>query len=437
MVHLQRKKLLSHIQSVQGSVIVPGDKSISHRAVMFGAVAEGKTTIRHFLKGEDCLHTIACFRKLGVQIDENKQTDEVIVNGNGWAGLKEPLDVLNIGNSGTSMRLMLGLLAGRPFHTVMIGDESIAKRPMNRVTEPLAFMGADIVGRDNGSFTPLSIRGKKLHGITYTLPVASAQVKSAILLAGLQAEGETTIIENAPTRDHTEQMIKQFGGQISKRGKEIPLPGKQRLRGTIVHVPGDISSAAFFIAAALIVPNSKLKMPNVGLNPTRTGILDVLKEMGANIELTMDKEVEGEPRGTIIVHTSSLEGVEIGGEIIPRLIDELPIIALLATQAEGKTVIKDAEELKVKETNRIDAVVNELKKLGADIEPTVDGMIIHGKTPLTGGTVKSYYDHRIGMMLSIAALCCSDDVYLEGVEAIPISYPSFFHDLEKIAVVRD
>ncbi|OXS80270.1 3-phosphoshikimate 1-carboxyvinyltransferase [Domibacillus enclensis] len=422
-------KLQFNKPSLGGTIEVPGDKSISHRSIMFGALAEGTTTIRHFLKGEDCLSTIDCFRKLGVQIDETK--DEIIVHGAGWDGLKEPSAILDTGNSGTTTRLMLGILAGRPFHSVMIGDESIGKRPMDRVTVPLASMGADIAGRDNGRFTPLSIRGKKLNTAQYKLPVASAQVKSAVLFAALQADGESVIIEPEATRDHTEKMIEQFGGSIRREGDRIIVQGGQSFKGTDVYVPGDISSAAFFMVAAAITPNSEVVLENTGLNETRTGIIDVFKQMGA--EMTIEKtSAEGEEIGTITVKTSQLKGTEISGAIIPRLIDEIPVIALLATQAEGDTIIRDAEELKVKETNRIDTVVDELKKLGADIEATDDGMIIRGKSSLHGGSVSSHGDHRIGMVMAIASLIAEGELSIHDHEAIAVSYPEFFDHLHQL-----
>ncbi|KZR60233.1 3-phosphoshikimate 1-carboxyvinyltransferase [Bacillus badius] len=414
---------------LNGRVEVPGDKSISHRSVMFGALAEGKTTIRHFLKGEDCLRTIDCFRKLGVDIEETEE--EIIVHGKGWGGLTEPSEILDAGNSGTTTRLLLGILSGRPFHSVLIGDESIARRPMDRVVVPLTEMGAKINGRSNGRFTPLAVAGSSLRPINYELPVASAQVKSAILFAALQAEGETIITEPQLTRDHTEKMIKQFGGDITRRGNDIVLRGGQPFTGTDIYVPGDISSAAFFLVAGAVVPGSEVILENVGLNPTRTGIIDVLVQMGADIKVE-EANTAGEEMGTITIRSSSLKGIEIGGDLIPKLIDEIPVIALLATQAEGKTVIKDAEELKVKETNRIDTVVNELKKLGADIKATDDGMIIYGKSPLTGARVSSHGDHRIGMMLAVASLVAEGAVELENDEAIAVSYPSFFEDMAQL-----
>ncbi|EHL74311.1 MULTISPECIES: 3-phosphoshikimate 1-carboxyvinyltransferase [Bacillus] len=414
---------------LRGVIHVPGDKSISHRAIMFGSIAQGKTTIRHFLRGQDCLSTIDCFRKLGVHIEEDGQ--QITILGKGWEGLEEPKDILYTGNSGTTTRLIMGILAGRPFHSVLMGDESIGRRPMDRVVLPLREMGASISGRENGKFTPISINGGSLRSIHYKMPVASAQVKSALLFAGLQAEGTTVIEEMAPTRDHTEKMIKEFGGECIREGMTISVKGSQSFEGRDIYVPGDISSAAFFLAAGAIIPGSEIILKNVGLNPTRSGIIDVLKEMGADLELS-DLSSNGEETGTIVIRYSQLKGIEIGGSLIPRLIDEIPIIALMATQAEGETVIKDAEELKVKETNRIDTVVGELKKLGADIESRKDGMVIRGKTALKGGKVSSFGDHRIGMMLAIAALLSKDPVDLDNPECISVSYPNFFDDLQKL-----
>jgi 3-phosphoshikimate 1-carboxyvinyltransferase len=414
---------------LRGVIHVPGDKSISHRAIMFGSIAQGKTTIRHFLRGQDCLSTIDCFRKLGVHIEEDGQ--QITILGKGWEGLEEPKDILYTGNSGTTTRLIMGILAGRPFHSVLMGDESIGRRPMDRVVLPLREMGASILGRENGKFTPISINGGSLRSIHYKMPVASAQVKSALLFAGLQAEGTTVIEEMAPTRDHTEKMIKEFGGECIREGMTISVKGSQSFEGRDIYVPGDISSAAFFLAAGAIIPGSEIILKNVGLNPTRSGIIDVLKEMGADLELS-DLSSNGEETGTIVIRYSQLKGIEIGGSLIPRLIDEIPIIALMATQAEGETVIKDAEELKVKETNRIDTVVGELKKLGADIESRKDGMVIRGKTALKGGKVSSFGDHRIGMMLAIAALLSKDPVDLDNPECISVSYPNFFDDLQKL-----
>ncbi|MGV2938447.1 3-phosphoshikimate 1-carboxyvinyltransferase [Mesobacillus sp. LC4] len=421
------KTLLTNRTSLEGQVKVPGDKSISHRAVMFGSLADGITRIENFLPGEDCLSTISCFRQLGVEIVRNGS--DVTVIGKGTSGLSKPEATLYVGNSGTTIRLMMGILSGLSFSSTLEGDESIARRPMTRVTLPLAKMGARITGRNNGEFTPLTVEGQKLTGITYELPIASAQVKSAILLAGLQAEGETVVVEPVKTRDHTERMIKQFGGQVERKEDAVKVTGGQMLKGTEIKVPGDISSAAFFLVAGAVVPGSDLILRNVGLNPTRTGIIDVLKSMGADFSIDPYEDESAEPAGDIRIKYSKLKGTIIEGDLIPRLIDEIPVIALLATQAEGKTVIKDAGELKVKETNRIDTVVNELKKIGVDIEATEDGMIIQGQQSLDGGTVSAHGDHRIGMMLSIAALLCKRDVILEQSEAVAVSYPGFFDDL--------
>ncbi len=419
-----------HQHSLTGEITVPGDKSISHRSVMFGAIAEGDTTVTGFLLGDDCLNTVSCFRQMGIEIEQTGE--KLIIHGKGLNGLKEPKEVLDVGNSGTTIRLLMGILAGCDFHSTVIGDESIGKRPMTRVTKPLSEMGARIEGRQNGEFTPLSIRGGQIKGITYHPPVASAQIKSSILLAGLQAEGKTTVIEPEKSRDHTERMIRQFGGVVEEDGLAVSVQGGQTLTGTTIHVPGDISSAAFFLVAGAIVPNSSITLKNVGLNPTRSGIIDVLQEMGADMTIVKSDKNDTEPVGDITIKTSKLKGITIGGELIPRLIDEIPVIALLASQAEGETVIRDAQELKVKETNRIDTVVNELTKLGVAIKATEDGMIIQGNNMLTGGTVSSYGDHRIGMMLAIAALICEKEVFLEGKEAISISYPQFFNDLNQL-----
>lgn len=424
-------KLLSAVNSpLSGELVVPGDKSISHRAVMFGAMAKGTTTITGFLAGEDCLSTIACFRKMGVIIEQHETS--VSVEGKGIDGLLEPEAVLDVGNSGTTTRLMLGILAGRPFHSVVVGDESIATRPMKRVVDPLQQMGAVIDGRDGGDKTPLSIRGGALDAITYQMPVASAQVKSALMLAGLQARGTTTIKEVQQTRDHTEQMLEQFGVKIEREKLEISIEGGQTLKATNVIVPADISSAAFFLVGACMVEGSQISLQRVGLNPTRAGIINVLKRSGAAIEIEEDLTATGEPYGTIRIKATELKPFVIEGDDIPTLIDEIPVLAVLATQINGTSMIRDAEELKVKETNRIDTVVSELKQLGADIEATEDGMIIRGGTPLTGGVVDSHGDHRIGMAMAIAALVAKGNVSLKNSEAIQVSYPSFFSDLTRL-----
>ncbi|WP_053368912.1 3-phosphoshikimate 1-carboxyvinyltransferase [Bacillus sp. FJAT-27245] len=415
---------------LSGEISIPGDKSISHRAVMFGAIAYGTTAVKNFLPGNDCLSTVSCFRKLGVNIEASGT--EVKIAGNGLQGLQEYNGLLDVGNSGTTIRLMMGLLSGSPFVSRLTGDESIAKRPMNRVTAPLKDMGAMIDGRENGKFIPITITGGSLKGIDYSLPVASAQVKSALLLAGLQAKGETSITEIAPTRDHTERMIRLFGGKIETSGKTIAIEGGQKLYGAEIEVPGDISSAAFFLAAGLLVPGSEIILKNVGLNWTRTGILDVLEKMEADFSIIRTSGDTFEPSGDILVKHSRLKGTTIGGELIPRLIDELPVIALLATQAEGETVIRDAAELRVKETDRIETVAAELRKLGAKIETTPDGMVISGGTKLGNGSVTSHGDHRIGMMLAVAGLISNSGIELRDTESIAVSYPDFFIHLDSL-----
>ncbi|MGG1685539.1 3-phosphoshikimate 1-carboxyvinyltransferase [Pseudalkalibacillus sp. NRS-1564] len=417
-------------QSLKGTVTIPGDKSISHRAIMFGSIAKGTTRITNFLPGADCLSTISCFKQMGVQIEQDGAS--VVVEGKGIDGLREPSELLDVGNSGTTFRLMMGLLAGRPFHSVLAGDESIAKRPMNRVTVPLSQMGAAIDGRENGTFAPIAIRGGNLSGITYDSPVASAQVKSGILLAGLQADGVTTVTETHRSRNHTENMLESFGVKVKRDGLSVSVEGGQHLTATNVEVPGDISSAAFFLVAGAIVPNSTLTLLNVGINKTRSGILDVLEQMGASLSIKNKRVVNQEEVADLTISTSDLSGTTIEGEMIPRLIDELPVIALLATQANGKTVIRNAEELKVKETNRIDAVVEALKTLGASVTGTPDGMVIEGPTRLHGGQVSSLGDHRIGMMLAVAGCITEGSVQLELPEAIKVSYPDFFEHLKQL-----
>ncbi len=415
--------------TLKGTLQVPGDKSISHRSIMFGAIAAGTTTVEGFLLGDDCLSTISCFRKLGVEI--NLSGDQVTITSDGEENWQEPTSVLDTGNSGTTTRLMLGLLAGTKFHSVLAGDESIAKRPMRRSIDPLRLMGADIRGRANGQYTPLAVQGTQLHAMDYTLPVASAQVKSAILLAALKAEGTTTITEPVPTRDHTEIMLQHFGAELKRVGDTISLQGGQKLKAAHVKVPGDISSAAFMIGAALITKNSEVVLTNVGCNPTRTGILDVIEQMGAdfNVELT---DESGERPANITIRSSNLKGTEIGGSLIPRLIDEIPLIALMATQAEGTTVIKDAEELRVKETDRIAAVVAELSKMGADITATEDGMVIMGPTQLHGASMKTYGDHRLGMMAAVAALIADGPVEIDDPDCISVSFPNFVEQMNSL-----
>lgn len=425
------QKILQHIKEpVHGQLQVPGDKSISHRAIMFGSLAKGTTKVTNFLNGDDCLHTMQAFRELGVNIKQSGTNITIISEG--YNHFIEPKVPLYFGNSGTTARLMIGLLSALPFQTLIYGDPYLTERPMDRVIIPLSDMGARIHGRGNGGLLPLSIQGTNLNGIEYKLPVKSAQVKSAILLAGLLSKDKTTVIEKTKTRDHTENMLQAFGADLVVDGNTITVTNKNELIGTDIHVPGDISSAAFLMVAAAIVPNSKLTLTNVGLNETRTGIIDVLQAMNADIEITNEQTVGGEKSGDITIRQRSLKSTTISGEIIPRLIDEIPVIALLATQAEGRTVIKDAEELKVKETDRIAAVVDVLSSLGASIEATNDGMIIHGKTELTGGEISAYSDHRIAMMGVVASLIAKESVILDDDSSIAVSYPSFFQDLNTI-----
>lgn len=423
-------KLRTNARVLEGTIRVPGDKSISHRSIIFGSLAKGVTRVHDILRGEDVLSTMQVFRDLGVTIEDNG--DVVEVHGVGFDGLQAPKNDLDMGNSGTSIRLISGVLAGQDFEATMFGDDSLSKRPMDRVTVPLSQMGVTISGQTDRDLPPLTIKGtKSLKPISYQLPVASAQVKSALLFAALQAEGESVIIEKEITRNHTEDMIVQFGGRLSVDGKEIRITGGQEFKAQEIVVPGDISSAAFWLVAGLVVPGSKITLENVGINETRTGILDVIKAMGGKMTLSNVDEIA--KSATITVEYSDLQGTEIAGDLIPRLIDELPIIALLATQANGTTIIRDAEELKVKETDRIQVVADALNSMGAKIEATADGMIIDGSTPLHGATVNTFGDHRIGMMTAIAALLAQDgEVVLERSEAINTSYPAFFDHLESL-----
>ncbi|WP_047985306.1 3-phosphoshikimate 1-carboxyvinyltransferase [Ornithinibacillus californiensis] len=415
---------------IDGDIQVPGDKSISHRAVILGSIANGITRIENFLDGEDCMRTVEAFRLLGVSI--TKENNCLEIHGNGKNALQEPSEPIYFGNSGTTARLMLGLLAGLSFSTVVYGDKSLSSRPMDRVLKPLKAMGVQSIGRKEAGYLPLALRGGDLHGITYEMPVNSAQVKSALLLAGLGATGVTKVIERYRTRNHTENMLKAFGANISVNGKEIEIDSSRSLSATDVFVPGDISSAAFLLSAAAIIPESSLMIRNVGINDTRAGFLDVLIQMGSKIEVTNKKTISGEPIGDIKITNAPLSGIIIEGDLVPRLIDEIPIIALLATQAEGKTIIRDAEELRVKETDRIQAIVDVLSRLGANIEATDDGMIIEGKTSLNGGEVRSYDDHRIAMMVVVASLISEDHVIIDDLSSISISYPGFMNDLQTL-----
>lgn len=421
-------RLRTGVQGLTGTLSVPGDKSISHRAIILGSLAHGQTVIKGLLRSDDVLATLEACRAMGVTICDDG--DLVKISGVGFQGLKAPKSALDMGNSGTSMRLLAGVLAGQPFPVTLFGDASLSKRPMDRVGLPLSQMGARLSGRPPHMLAPLHIKGRReLKPICYHLPIASAQVKSALILAALQAKGESVIVEKEMTRNHTEEMLLDFGGQISVEGKTIRVTGPQHLQGQTVTVPGDFSSAAFWLVAGLIVPKAQLTVTNVGVNPTRTGLLEVIQAMGGRCHLSQ----QSNHSATISVAYSDLRGIEIGGHLIPRLIDELPIIALMATQAHGRTVIRQAEELKVKETNRIQVVTDSLRAMGASIEATADGMIIDGRSRLHGAVLSSCGDHRIGMMIAIAALLVTDGVvYLEGAEAIRTSYPDFWKDLERL-----
>ncbi len=415
---------------LKGEITIPGDKSISHRSVMFGSIAKGTTEISHFLQGADCLSTISCFKKMGIQIENNQDT--VIVHGNGLRGLKKPETILDCGNSGTTTRLISGLLAAQDFDVTLTGDESIQKRPMKRIMDPLSLMGADIKSVKENGCAPLSIGGKKLHGIHYTSPVASAQIKSCILLAGLYAEGETKVTEPYVSRNHSEIMLKYFGANVKTEGTTACIAPAEELYGNKIVVSGDISSAAYFIAAGLMIPGSEILIKHVGINPTRDGIIHVCRDMGADITLLKVNTDSGEPTADILVKSGSLQGITIGGAIIPTLIDELPMIAAMACFAEGETIIKDAAELKVKESNRIEVMVRNLSAMGADVEESEDGMIIRGGKPLHGAVIDSKLDHRIAMTFAVAGLCAEGETEILGAECVNISYPGFYQDLERL-----
>ena len=418
--------VIQKIKKAVGQIKVPGDKSISHRAVMLGSLANGVTEISGFLKGADCLSTIDCFRKMGIDIDINGEN--VTVHGNGLRGLKKPDEMLYTGNSGTTTRLLCGILAGQNFDTSITGDASIQKRPMGRVVKPLSMMGAKI----ENEYCPLYITGTKLHGIDYKMPVASAQVKTAIILAGLYADGETVIHEIEKSRDHTELMLSAMGADLTVDNLDITVKPTNDLTAVNVDVPGDISSAAFFLVLGAIMPNSQITVINVGINPTRTGIIDVLKDMGADITLENVHTSAGETVADITVRSSSLKGTTVGGDIIPRLIDELPIIAVAAVFADGQTVIKDAQELKVKQTHRLRAVVDEFNKCGIDITETDDGMIINGGKSIHGADFKTYGDHRMAMSLTVLAQLADGESTLDDSDCACVSYPTFFDDFYKL-----
>lgn len=432
----QKTKIeIKPIKSMNKTIQIPGDKSISHRAVMFNSIAKGTAKITGFLMGEDCLSTISCFKELGVDIKVDG--DSVTVYGNGLHGLREPQNILDVGNSGTTMRLMTGILSGQEFSSKVTGDSSIQKRPMNRVFDPLRLMNGKysaIVDKEKKvELAPFEISSSNLIGTEYTLPVASAQVKSAIILASLYADGETIINEPMATRDHTEIMLSKLGGKIdvvkNGDGNIITCKPIKELYAEDIHVPGDISSAAFWLVVGLILENSRIVVENVGINPTRTGIIDALIQMGGKLELVNKRNVGGEEVADIIVFSSKLKGIEIGGDIIPRMIDEIPIFAVAGLFAEGETVVKDAEELKVKESNRIKSMTTELRKMGGDVTETEDGMIIKGGNSLSPAYLDTYMDHRVAMSLAVAALKTDGKSYINNPECVAISYPDFFEQL--------
>jgi len=421
-------------RGLRGCLTVPGDKSVSHRAIMLGALAEGDTVIENFLPGQDCLSTIECVRKLGVEVT-GPENGTVKVAGRGRDGLAEPVEVLDAGNSGTTIRLLLGILAGQPFFSVITGDSSLCSRPMARVVVPLTLMGARIDGRQNGKYAPLCVRGGGLKAIEYDSPVASAQVKSSILLAGLFADGETAVTEPHLSRDHTERMLRQFGADVAAKSTSVRLKGRPKLAGRKIKVPGDISSAAFLMVAASAVPDSDITLSGVGVNPTRTGIIEVLSNMGARIELLNPREESGEPVADVRVrYAGRLSGVSVGGETIPRMIDEIPALAVAASIAEGVTEIRDAAELKVKESDRIATVAGLLASFGSSVEILPDGLRVTGGQPLKGCVCESHGDHRIAMAAAVAGLLADGDTVVRKAECMSISFPGFWDALKKIEV---
>lgn len=426
------RQKINSVSKISGTIKVPGDKSISHRAIMTGSIAKGMTTIEGLLTAEDCLSTVRVFKQLGVDIERTAESS-FIVQGKGLRGLQEPTDILDVGNSGTTIRLISGILAGQSFNSVLTGDSSIRKRPMGRVIEPLTLMKSRIYGRDNNRYAPIFINGSDLVGISYNSSISSAQIKSAILYAGLYAEGETKVIEPILSRDHSEKMLLQFGADINALDNKVTIKSGKELVGQSIKVPGDFSSAAFLIAAALLVPNSRLIIEGVGLNPTRIGFLEAVKAMNGNIEIISLRKYGEEQVGDLLIETSSLSGIDITEEWIPKIIDELPLLAVLATQADGTTKVTGAKELRVKETDRIATIASELRKLGIKIDELDDGFIISGRQSLAGGIVNTHGDHRIGMAMAIAGLIAKDEIIIENSNAINISYPNFFEDLTKIS----
>lgn len=424
---------LNRAKSFKGEFTPTPDKSISHRAIIFSSLSQGKSVIRNFLRADDPVSTLNACRTLGVAIDD--KGDEIIVNGRGVHGLKEPFNVIDCGNSGTTIRLLSGVLSGNPFFSILTGDESLTKRPMARVINPLSRMGAEIMARAENRYPPVAIKGKKLQPIEYIMPVASAQVKSAILLAGLYADGETSIIEPAKSRDHTERILPAFGAEIIIEGLRVRIKGGTELKGTDVYVPGDFSSAAFIVIGALLIKDADISITGVGLNPTRTGLLEVLKEMGAEVEISNMRNLSGEPVADIHCRGGAeLKAVSVTREKIPALIDEFPILCVAATQAEGTTTIRGAGELRVKESDRIKSVVTELRKMGVELEEFEDGVSIKGKSELRGAVIESYGDHRIAMAMSIAGLIADGTTTICGVSSVNISFPGFFQILRRLTL---
>lgn len=421
---------LAYSGPIRGEISVPGDKSISHRAVMFGALAKGTTEVTHFLQGADCLSTIDCFRRMGIDIENTPS--RILVHGKGLGGLTAPSAALDVGNSGTTLRLISGILAGQDFKVLLDGDASIRRRPMKRIMTPLSMMGADIESLKGNGCAPLSIAGRPLHAIHYQSPVASAQVKSCVLLAGLYADGTTRVTEPALSRNHTELMLHFFGAQVLSEGTTASIQPSPTLEGRFIQVPGDISSAAYFIAAALLIPGSEVLIRNVGVNPTRDGILRVCQAMGADITRLNERSDSGEPTADLLVRHSSLRGTVIEGDLIPTLIDELPVIAVMAALAKGTTVIRDAAELKVKESDRIQVMTENLTRMGADVEATEDGMIIHGGSSLQGTIIDSHQDHRVAMSFAVAALAAEGETEIRDADCVSISYPEFYQDMASL-----
>lgn len=418
--------IFTRTNALKGEITVPGDKSISHRSIMFGALAEGTTRVTNFLRGADCLSTIDCFRKLGIDIED--LDSEILIHGKGLHGLTAPSSMLDVGNSGTTTRLISGILAGQSFTSELNGDASIQSRPMKRIMTPLQSMGADIVSIKGNGCAPLRITGKSLQAVHYQSPVASAQVKSCVLLAGMYADGITRVTEPVLSRNHTEIMLNYLGARVTSQGTTASIEPEPVLKAREIQVPGDISSAAYFIAAGLLTPGSQILLRNVGINPTRDGILKVCRAMGADITLLNVNE-EGEPVADLLIRSSQLHGTTVEGSIIPTLIDEIPMIAVMAAFAEGTTVIRDAAELKVKESDRIAVVTEGLRRMGADIQPTEDGMIIHGGKPLQGAKINSYLDHRIAMSFAVAGTICDGTMDIVKGDCVNISYPEFHKDL--------